>query len=167
MGHTRQPHRNIGAILAALSHPCTRLSWTTLLDRRMDVLASRSWSIARPRKRGRRVFSAVTMPLMPCGTRIANPAPGDRLLSKHSTPQHLPRRAKSKAAPFGAGVQWRQRSNEFSSCCRHPPLRKVCRQAPGCRSVQGRSGPTGRLVRQCLRLLFQSHDNADDLGAHI
>ena len=51
MGHARQSDRNITAILATLSRPCTRLSWTTLLDRRMDVLASRSWSIARPRKR--------------------------------------------------------------------------------------------------------------------
>ncbi len=41
------------------------------------------------------------MPLMPCGIRIANPAPGARLLSMHSSPQHLPRRANSKTAPFG------------------------------------------------------------------
>ena len=85
----------------------------------------------------------------------------------HSTPQHLPRRAKSKTAPFGAGVQWRQRSNEFSPCRRHPPSQKGCRQAPACRSVQGRRRPTGRLVRRPLRLLFQSQDDADDLGAHI
>ena len=167
MVYARQSHRNIAAILTTLSGPCTRLSWTTLLDRRMDVLASRSWSIARPRKRERRVFSAVTMPLTPCGIRIANPAPGARLLSMHSSPQHLPRRANSKTAPFGAGVQWRQRSNESSPCRRHPPSQKGCPQWPACRSVRGTRRQMGRLVRRHLWLLLQSHGDPDDLGAHI
>ena len=37
MRRARQPCRIITVILTTLSRPCTRLSWTTLLDRRMHV----------------------------------------------------------------------------------------------------------------------------------
>ena len=167
MGHARQSHRNITAILATLSRPCTRLSWTTLLDRRMDVLASRSWSIARPRKcEASSIFGRhhAADTLWDTDRKSGSGSSGCfPCIRRRSTCPGVPnqKRALRRRGPMAT------KTHEAQSL---PPSTRRSRRVVARRQRADRfkeDGTDGAPVRQCLRLLFQSQDDADDLGAHI